>query len=203
MRFKERSVCLVACGKAVFVCQVKMLSEKTVVFDKEKLMRTVARISHEIVERNTDLNNVVLVGVLRRGVSFAKRIGDYVAQFEGVVIPQGNLDITLYRDDLTKLSVDPQVKKADIGVSVEGKDVIICDDVIYTGRTARAAIDAVISYGRPKTIQLAVVVDRGHRELPIRPDYVGKNVPTAKSEVIAVKFEDYDGVDGVTICDID
>lgn len=164
-------------------------------------MRTVSRIAHEIVERNSDLKEIVLVGIVRRGMTFAKMLKEQIKEFENVDIPVSELDITLYRDDLTEISVNPEVKKADLGINVAGKDVILCDDVIFTGRTARAAMEAVLKNGRPKTIQLAVVVDRGHRELPIKPDYVGKNVPTALSEIISVKFTEYDGEDKVVICE--
>ena len=176
-----------------------MLKEKTSVLDEEKLKRTVSRIAHEIVERNSDLNSLVLVGVLRRGVTFARMLKEQILSFEGVDVAMGELDITLYRDDLTEIDVDPQVNKMDIGVSVAAKNVVICDDVIFTGRTARAAMEAVLSFGRPSTIQLAVVVDRGHRELPIKPDYVGKNIPTSMSEIVSVRFTEYDGEDRVVI----
>ena len=178
-----------------------MLKEKATVLEQDKLLRTISRIAHEIVERNSDLDKIVLVGIVRRGMTFAKMLKSQIKDFEGVDIPVCELDITLYRDDLTEISVDPEVKKADLNVSVVNKDVILCDDVIFTGRTARAAMEAVLRNGRPKTIQLAVVVDRGHRELPIKPDYVGKNVPTALNEIISVKFGEYDGENKVVICE--
>ncbi len=178
-----------------------MIKEKTVVIDSDKLIRTVSRIAHEIVERNGDLKSIVLVGVLRRGATFAKMLKEQIKSFEGADVAMGELDITLYRDDLTEIDVDPQVKKREIGVPVAGKNVIICDDVIFTGRTARAAMEAVLAFGRPATIQLAVVVDRGHRELPIKPDYIGKNIPTSLSEVISVKFTEFDGENCVAICE--
>ena len=164
-------------------------------------MRTISRIAHEIVERNADLKKIVLVGIVRRGVTFAKTLKRLIGEFEGVDIPTEELDITLYRDDLTEVGVDPKVKKADVSVDVKDKDVILCDDVIFTGRTARAAMEAVLTLGRPSTIQLAVVVDRGHRELPIKPDYVGKNVPTSLAEIVSVRFSEYDGEDRVVICE--
>ncbi len=178
-----------------------MLKEKATVLERDKLMRTVSRIAHEIVERNSDLKKIVLVGIVRRGVTLAKMLKEQIKEFENVEVALSELDITLYRDDLTETGVNPEVKKADLGINVAGKDVILCDDVIFTGRTARAAMEAVLKNGRPRTIQLAVVVDRGHRELPIKPDYVGKNVPTALSEIISVKFTEYDGEDKVVICE--
>ena len=164
-------------------------------------MRTVSRIAHEIVERNSDLDKIALVGIVRRGVTFAKMLQRQIKEFEGIDVPMDELDITLYRDDLTEISVNPEVKRSDLNIDVVNKDVILCDDVIFTGRTARAAMEAVLSNGRPSTIQLAVVVDRGHRELPIKPDYVGKNVPTSLSEIVSVKFTEYDGEDKVVICE--
>jgi len=176
-----------------------MLKEKAVVLEQDKLMRTISRIAHEIAERNSDLNNLVLVGIVRRGVTFAARLKEQIREFEGVDIPTGELDITLYRDDLSEIDFDPHVKKTDLSVGVVDKDVILCDDVIFTGRTARAAMEAVLKCGRPKSIQLAVIVDRGHRELPIKPDYIGKNVPTSLSEIVSVKFFEYDGENRVVI----
>ena len=178
-----------------------MIKEKTTVLEEEKLNRTVARIAHEIVERNFDLSKIVLVGILRRGVTFAKMLRDQIFEFENVSVPIGVLDVSLYRDDLTEIGSKPIVKETELGVEVANKNVILCDDVIFTGRTARAAIDATLSFGRPKTIQLAVVVDRGHRELPIKPDYVGKNIPTSLSELISVRFKEYDGETRIVICE--
>ena len=178
-----------------------MQKEKATVLEADKLMRTVSRIAHEIVERNSDLDKLVLVGIVRRGATFARMLKNQIKEFEGVDVPMGELDITLYRDDLTEVDPYPMVKRADLSVGVAQKDVVLCDDVIFTGRTARAAMEAVLKCGRPRTIQLAVVVDRGHRELPIKPDYVGKNVPTALTEMISVKFTEYDGEDKVVICE--
>lgn len=177
-----------------------MIKEKAVVLEEDKLNRTVSRIAHEITERNSDLNNLVLIGIKRRGVTFAKMLKEQIKEFEGVDVGFAELDITLYRDDLTEIWYNPLVK-TNLGAEVAKKDVIICDDVIFTGRTARAAMDAVLRNGRPKTIQLAVVVDRGHRELPIKPDYVGKNVPTSLNEIISVKFKEYDDENKVVICE--
>ena len=193
-------MCLAEYGKVfLYSEETEMLRQKAIVLDGDKLSRTTVRISHEIAERNVDLKNLVLVGIKTRGVPFAKRIAANVEKFYGVKLPVGELDITLYRDDLSELSEFPKVKEGNLGADVVGKDVVLCDDVIFTGRTARAAIDALLSHGRPKTVQLAVVADRGHREFPIKPDFVGKNVPTSLSEVVSVKFNETDGEDGVTI----
>ena len=177
------------------------MTEKKIILEEDKLNKTVARIAHEIVERNADLNSVVLVGIKRRGVTFAKMLRALVKDFEGVELGFAELDITLYRDDLTEIGINPEVKTNNVPIEVAKKDVIICDDVIFTGRTARAAMEAVLSFGRPKTIQLAVVVDRGHRELPIKPDYVGKNVPTAMTEIVSVRFKEFDGENAVVLCE--
>ena len=156
----------------------------------EDMSRALKRISHQIIERNHGADNLVLLGVKRRGLPLA---------IEGVTVPVGELDITLYRDDLTEIQPDPVIHPSNIDFDINGKDVILVDDVFYTGRTARAALDAAARYGRAATIQLAVLIDRGHRELPIRADYVGKNVPTAKSELIAVNVMEIDGVEGVVL----
>lgn len=176
-----------------------MLKEKAIVMDGEKLNRSTVRIAHEIAERNADLKSVVLVGIKTRGVPFAKRIKEKLAAFYNVEVGFGELDITLYRDDLSELAEFPEVKETPFNADITGKNVVLCDDVIYTGRTARAAIDALLTKGRPKTVQLAVVADRGHREFPIKPDFVCKNVPTSLSEIVSVKFSETDGVDGVSI----
>ena len=159
---------------------------KTIIMDDVAVERAVKRISHEIIEKNKGVAEVVLLGIVTRGVPLAEKIRENVLAIEGKEVPVGKVDITLYRDDLSKIN------GTEVNFPVTGKDVILCDDVIYTGRTVRAAIDAVMRLGRPKTIQLAVLIDRGHRELPIRPDYVGKNVPTAINEVISVKFDSTD-----------
>lgn len=175
--------------------------EKAKILNEENLLKTITRIAHEIIERNSDVNSLVLVGIKRRGVSFAKLIGSCIQKFEGKNIPLGELDITHYRDDLTEITAFPLAKTSGLDVDIVGKNVILCDDVIFTGRTTRAAIDALLSCGRPKTIQLAVIIDRGHRELPIKPDYIGKNVPTSLNEHISVKVKEYDGEYGVSICE--
>jgi pyrimidine operon attenuation protein / uracil phosphoribosyltransferase len=162
------------------------------------LNRSLRRISHEILERNAScLDRLALVGVLTRGVPLARRISANISQFEGLEIPVGSLDITLHRDDLEK--VDPEVRGSSVPFDVTGKTVILVDDVLYTGRTARAAMDALLELGRPAAIRLAILVDRGHRELPIRADYVGKNVPTARGQRVLVNLEETDGEDGVII----
>ncbi|HET9325878.1 MAG TPA: bifunctional pyr operon transcriptional regulator/uracil phosphoribosyltransferase PyrR [Candidatus Eisenbacteria bacterium] len=175
------------------------LKEKAEIIDAEGLRRIIIRIAHEIVERNHGLEDLVLVGIRRRGVPLAARIAGKIEEFEGSPPVQGSLDITLYRDDLTTVSHQPVVGNNEALPDVNGKVVVLVDDVLYTGRTVRAALDAIIDFGRPRSIQLAVVVDRGHRELPIRADYVGKNVPTSRREVISVKLAELDGVDSVVI----
>lgn len=176
-----------------------ILNYKAEIMDEKAIDRALIRISHEIVERNKGIENLVLIGIMRRGVPLANRLARYIEKIEGKRPPIGSLDITLYRDDLTTKLEQPIVKKRDIGVDVIGKIVVLVDDVIYTGRTVRAAMDAVIDLGRPKSIQLAELIDRGHRELPIRPDYVGKNVPTSKSEIVSVMLEEVDNVNKVVI----
>lgn len=170
---------------------------KAKLMDEAAMNRALMRISHEITEKNKGVENVVLVGVRRRGVPIAERICSNIEKIEDISVPCGNVDIRFYRDDLTHESEAPVVAKADLGVSVDDKDVVIVDDVLYTGRTARAAIEAVFSVGRPRTIQFAVLVDRGHRELPIRADYVGKNVPTSRTELIEVRLPEFDDDTGV------
>jgi pyrimidine operon attenuation protein/uracil phosphoribosyltransferase len=175
------------------------LKEKAEIVDVDGLRRIVTRIAHEIVERNKGVDELVLVGIKRRGVPLATRIAEKILDFEGHSPAQGSLDITLYRDDLSTVAQQPVVASSEIPVNIEGKVVVLVDDVLYTGRTVRAAMDALIDLGRPRAIQLAVVIDRGHRELPIRADYVGKNVPTSKREVIGVKLLEIDGIDSVVI----
>jgi len=176
-----------------------MLKEKAEIVDADGLRRIVTRIAHEIVERNKGVGDLVLVGIRRRGVPIAQRLAAKIEEFEGAQPVLGSLDITLYRDDLSTVAHQPVVGSTDIPVDINGKIVVLVDDVLYTGRTIRAAMDALIDFGRPRAIQLAVVIDRGHRELPIRADFVGKNVPTSKKEVIGVKLSDVDGVDSVVI----
>lgn len=165
---------------------------KSQIMDADGIRRAITRIAHEIVEKNKGTENVVLIGIRRRGVPLAERIQQRIKEFEGVNVPLGILDITLYRDDLTTIDVQPVVHESDVPFSVEGKTVILVDDVLYTGRTARAALDATMDLGRPSKIQLAVLVDRGHRELPIRADYVGKNLPTSSREIVSVCLQEID-----------
>ena len=172
---------------------------KSVVMDEAAVRRSIARITHEIIEKNNGSDDLCLLGVHRRGIPLARMLAENVEKFEGVQVPVGSIDISLYRDDLTELSDLPATGESDIPCDITGKKVIIVDDVIYTGRTARAAIEAVFHYGRPKLIQLAVLIDRGHRELPIRPDYVGKNIPTSHTEVVSVMVDEYDGKTGVCL----
>jgi pyrimidine operon attenuation protein/uracil phosphoribosyltransferase len=175
------------------------LKEKAEIVDADALRRIVTRIAHEIVERNKGVEDLVLVGIRRRGVPLATRMAEKITEFEGKAPALGSLDITLYRDDLSTVSHQPVVGSSEIPVDINGKVVVLVDDVLYTGRTVRAAMDALIDFGRPRAIQLAVVIDRGHRELPIRADFVGKNVPTSSREVIGVKLAEIDSVDGVVI----
>lgn len=171
---------------------------KTEIMDEETQARTIVRIAHEILERNADrIESIALVGIRTRGVPFAKRIADEVRKFEGIELPVGTLDITLYRDDLSMLSQHPVLSGTDVPFAVTKKIIVLADDVLYTGRTVRAAIEAVSEMGRPDCIQLAVLVDRGHRELPFRADYVGKNLPTSGEEIVNVCFREIDGRDGV------
>ena len=175
------------------------LKEKAEIIDADGIRRIVTRIAHEIVERNKGVDDLVLVGIRRRGVPLAQRLARKIAEFEGRSPAEGTLDITLYRDDLSLVAHQPVLGATEIPVDVNGKVAVLVDDVLYTGRTARAAMDALIDRGRPRSIQLAVVVDRGHRELPIRADFVGKNVPTSRREVIGVKLTEIDGADSVVI----
>ncbi len=176
--------------------------DKALIMDEMALDRALKRIAHEIVEKNKGTDNLSLIGIHRRGVPIAKRIAAYINDFEGAAVDVGTLDITFYRDDLSLLADHPVIKGTDIAFDLNKKTVVLCDDVLYTGRTARAALDALMDLGRPNYIQLAVIVDRGHRELPIRADYVGKNIPTSKSEVISVHVKEIDGLDNVVINDL-
>ena len=161
--------------------------------DSQAVERMLARLAHEVIEKNPRLSDIALIGIIRRGASLADMLAAKISDFSGEKIQTGYLDITLYRDDLSKFSEFPAVNGSDIKFDVSGKTLILVDDVIFTGRTVRAAIDALFDLGRPKRIQLAALVDRGHRELPIKPDYVGKNIPTSLDEVIMVKVPEYDG----------
>ena len=167
------------------------------------MRRALTRIAHEILERNKGAENLALIGVHTRGIPIAARLADKLQELEGVAVPLGRLDITLYRDDLSEIAKQPIIRETEVPFDLARRRVVLVDDVLYTGRTVRAALDALIDLGRPEGIQLAVLVDRGHRELPIRADYVGKNLPTAKSEVVKVKLTETDGVDGVELWDLD
>lgn len=175
---------------------------KSVLLDDKAIQRTLTRIAHEIIEKNKGVKDVVLVGIRRRGVPLAQRVAQQIAQIEGVEVPVGSVDITLYRDDLSSMSDMPSINSKEIGIEIKNRIVILVDDVLYTGRTCRAAIDAVFANGRPMMIQLGVLIDRGHRELPIRADYVGKNIPTSKNELISVELTEIDGSDSVKIYEI-
>ena len=172
---------------------------KANLLDNKAIKRSLIRISHEIIEKNKGVEDVVLLGIKRRGYPLAERISKQINEIEGIKVPVGSVDITLYRDDLTKANDMPEVQSLDLGVDVKGKTIILVDDVLYTCRTVRAAIDAIIDVGRPKGIQLAVLIDRGHKELPIRADYVGKNIPTSREEIVGVKILEIDGEDSVKI----
>ncbi len=173
--------------------------QKTEIMDESAISRAITRISHEIIEKNKGVEKLVLIGIQRRGVPLAKRIAEKIKSVENREIPVGILDITLYRDDLSLLNEHPVINGTEINFDIANKKVVLVDDVIYTGRTVRAAIDAIMDINRPQMIQLAVLIDRGHRELPIRADYVGKNVPTSRSEIVHVNLLEIDGENSVTI----
>lgn len=175
---------------------------KSVLLDDKAINRTLKRISHEIIEKNKGVEDVVLVGIQRRGVPIAKKIAEFIEEFEEDKVAVSSVDITLYRDDLSELSEQAILNNEHINIDVKDKKIILVDDVLYTGRTVRAAMEAIIHQGRPSNIQLAVLVDRGHRELPIRADYVGKNVPTSKKEIICVNVEDIDKENSVVIYEV-
>jgi pyrimidine operon attenuation protein/uracil phosphoribosyltransferase len=174
------------------------LREKAQVLDEAGLDRALTRIAHEILERNGGAKDVTFVGLRTRGVTLAQRLAAKIAAIDGTTLPVGTLDITLYRDDLDMRGA-PVIRGTDIPFSIKNKTVVLVDDVLYTGRTIRAALDALIDLGRPGMIQLAILVDRGHRELPIRPDYIGKNLPTSRRETVAVRLREHDGEDRVVI----
>ncbi|GAG67159.1 unnamed protein product [marine sediment metagenome] len=167
--------------------------------DKDEIRRSLLRLSHQILEKNREIEDLVVVGIHRRGVTLAERISKMIEEIKGKKLPTGTLDITLYRDDLTRIAYQPVVRNTDILFPIDDKKVVLVDDVLYTGRTVRAAIDALIDFGRPKKIELVVLIDRGHRQLPIRADYVGKNIPTSPEEMVEVKVEELDGTDEVLI----
>lgn len=174
-------------------------AHERIVLDAQGLDRALSRMAHEIVERNKGLTDVVLIGIRSRGVYLAERLGQKLREIEHVTVPTGIIDITLYRDDLSRSRQQPQVKSTDIAFPINDRRVVLVDDVLYTGRTVRAALDALTDLGRPCRVQLCVLVDRGHRELPIRADYVGKNLPTAVDEEVQVRLRETDGRDEVAI----
>jgi len=177
------------------------MREKKAIMDGRDMDRALIRIAHEIIERNQGVSDVALVGVQRRGVTLAKRLARHIASIEKVEVPVGTLDITSYRDDLSGHSAKKNAEATDIPFNITGKTIVMVDDVVHTGRTARAAMDAIIDLGRPSRLQFAALIDRGHRELPIRPDYVGKNLPTSHDELVAVSVTEIDGKEGVSILD--
>lgn len=176
------------------------MTVKAELMDEAAMRRAVIRITHEIIEKNKGVSDVCLVGIRRRGIPLAAMLRENILAVEGAEVPVGELDITLYRDDLVPVDAAPRVKNVDLPFDVNGKNIVLVDDVIYTGRTIRAAIEAVFSAGRPATVQLAVLIDRGHRELPIRPDYVGRNIPTSHEEFISVRVPEIDGETRVLLC---
>jgi len=177
-----------------------VFKEKAKILDKEGIERAITRISHEILERNKNVEDLVIIGIRNRGEYLANRVVGSIEKITKKKVLEGILDITLYRDDLTQVAEQPVLKETDINFDITGKRVILVDDVLYTGRTIRCAMDQLVDFGRPAIIQLAVLVDRGHRELPIRADYVGKNVPTSLNEIIEVKLKEVDRIDEVIIC---
>ena len=181
---------------------MKNIVKKTSIMDADGIRRALIRIAHEISEKNRGVENVALVGIRTRGVPLAARIAEEIRKIENVTVPTGSLDITLYRDDLTTMGYNPVIHGTEIDFDVTGKHIILVDDVLYTGRTIRAALDAIIDMGRPNSIQLAVLIDRGHRELPIRADYAGKNVPTSRRETIEVALQEEGKTDEVILGEI-
>jgi len=179
------------------------MHEKSKIMDKIGIQKTLIRIAHEILERNKGAKDLVIVGIMKRGAYLAKRLAKAIEDIEAVSVPVGTLDITLYRDDLSLISEKPVVQKTDLMYDITGKKVILVDDVLYTGRTVRAALTELIDFGRPQFIQLCVLIDRGFRELPIRADFVGKNIPTSQKESVEVRLEECDGVDEVVIMEQD
>jgi len=178
-------------------------TEKAVIMNASEMNRAIKRMAHEIIEANKGVENLALLGVQRRGVPLARMLGDAIKSVEGTEVPQGSLDITFYRDDLSTLGPTPQVSSTEMPFDVNEKIIILVDDVLYTGRTVRAALDVIMDWGRPEAIRLAVLVDRGHRELPIRPDFVGKNVPTSLREIIKVKVKEFDEKEEVVVGEVD
>lgn len=189
------------CGRAHNEGKYMNLKEKSRILDKEGIEKSIARIAHEIVEKVKSLDKIAVIGIKNRGAYIGQRLASKISQISGVNVPVGSLDITLYRDDLTQASEQPVVHATEIDFDIDGRKIILADDVLYTGRTIRCALDALIDFGRPAQIQLAVLIDRGHRELPIKADYVGKNVPTSLEEVVEVRLVEVDGKDEVVVCE--
>ena len=181
---------------------MKNIIKKTSIMDADGIRRALIRIAHEITEKNRGVENVALVGIRTRGVPLAARIAEEIQKIENVKVPTGSLDITLYRDDLTTMGYNPVIHGTEIDFDVTGKHIVLVDDVLYTGRTIRAALDAIIDMGRPSSVQLAVLIDRGHRELPIRADYAGKNVPTSRKETVEVALQEEGKEDEVILGEI-
>jgi pyrimidine operon attenuation protein/uracil phosphoribosyltransferase len=179
--------------------EIMRIHTKARVMDSDDIRRAITRIAHEILERNGGVHNLAIIGIQTRGSFLARRVAKSIEEIEDTSVPVGVLDITLYRDDFHSIAEQPVVNESDIPFDVQGKTIVLVDDVLYTGRTVRAALDEIVDFGRPKSVQLAVIVDRGHRELPIRADYVGKNVPTSASEIVAVMMTEKDGSDEVLI----
>ena len=179
------------------------MKEKAKIMDSQAMERAISRIAHEIIEKNKGVENVALIGIQRRGVPLAQQLAQHIEKVEGFKVPVGVLDITFYRDDLSLMNEHPVLNGTDIPFNITGLTVVLVDDVLFSGRTVRAALDALLDSGRPRIIQLAVLVDRGHRELPVRADFVGKNVPTSKNELIAVRIAPFDTPDEVALMDLD
>ena len=173
--------------------------KKKTIMDAKALERALTRIAHEIIEKNRGIDDIVILGIPTRGVYIARRLKDILNAIEGILLPVGAVDATLYRDDIGMKHDQPILKETDIPVSIDNKKVIIADDVLFTGRTIRAAMNVIMDFGRPSSIQLAALIDRGHREIPIRPDYIGKNVPTSIQEKVKVRLKETDGVDEVVV----
>ena len=190
---------LIAGACEITVGGVDMVEIKAQVMDEENIRRALYRLSHEITEHNKGTSDLILVGIRTRGVPLANRLAEFIKEHENVQVPVGMLDITFYRDDLSLISSQPVIRRTELPLNISDQRVILVDDVLFTGRTVRAALDALMDLGRPSSIQLAVLIDRGHRELPIRADFVGKNVPTARREVVQVRLKETDGEDRVVI----
>jgi pyrimidine operon attenuation protein/uracil phosphoribosyltransferase len=192
--------------RGIFLCsqnrEGSRVKEKAKIMDEAAMNRAMVRIAHEIIERNRGVSNVALIGIQRRGVPLARRLAEHIGKVEDIDIPVGSLDITFYRDDLSLVSEHPVLNGTDIPFGITDRNVVLVDDVLFTGRTVRAAMDALMDGGRACSIQLAVLIDRGHRELPIRADFVGKNVPTSRDELVAVRVAPYETPDEVVLMDM-